>query len=103
MIFLRLWKPQINKLNMNAISVVSLYLTGELTLDEMYDYVDDKLSNYFSSTPGVAGIRVHGGNEVELHVILNQERLISSNLTVPEIIASISANNIKLPTGRLHA
>ncbi|HON43997.1 MAG TPA: efflux RND transporter permease subunit [Planctomycetota bacterium] len=93
--------PQINKLNMNAISVVSLYLTGELTLDEMYDYVDDKLSNYFSSTPGVAGIRVHGGNEVELHVILNQERLISSNLTVPEIIASISANNIKLPAGRL--
>lgn len=93
--------PTLTKINTNAISVVTLYLTGEQTIDDMYDYVDDQLSDYFSSIPGVAQIRIHGGNEVQLHVLLNPEKLTASNLTIPEIIAAIKNNNVKIPAGRL--
>ena len=73
--------PQLSKININAIPVVTLFLTGTRTLDEMYDYVDDKLSDQFSSIPGVGEVRIHGGNEDQLHM---QQRRPSSRM--PEMI-----------------
>jgi HAE1 family hydrophobic/amphiphilic exporter-1 len=93
--------PQLGKVNINAIPVVTLFVTGSKTLDELYDYVDDKLSDQFSSIPGVGAVRIHGGNEVQLHVVLNRQKLAASNLTVNNVINRITSNNIKLPAGRL--
>jgi len=93
--------PQLSKINVNAIPVVTLFLTGTRTLDEMYDYVDDKLSDQFSSIPGVGEVRVHGGNEVQLHIILDRDKMAAANLTVAEVIQRVAKNNIKLPVGRV--
>ncbi|MDD6337612.1 MAG: efflux RND transporter permease subunit [Lentisphaeria bacterium] len=93
--------PQLSKININAIPVVTLYLTGTRTLDEMYDYVDDKLSDVFSSIPGVGEVRIHGGNEVQLHIILNREKMAAANLTVAEVLQKVARNNVKLPVGRV--
>jgi len=93
--------PQLSKININAIPVVTLFLTGSRTLDEMYDYVDDKLSDQFSSIPGVGEVRIHGGNEVQLHIILNREKMAAANLTVAEVLQKVAKNNIKLPVGRV--
>jgi len=93
--------PQLSKININAIPVVTLYLTGTRSLDEMYDYVDDKLSDQFSSIPGVGEVRVHGGNEVQLHIVLNREKMAAANLTVAEVLQKVAKNNIKLPVGRV--
>ena len=93
--------PQLSKININAIPVVTLFLTGTRTLDEMYDYVDDKLSDQFSSIPGVGEVRIHGGNEVQLHIILNREKMAAANLTVAEVLQKVAKNNIKLPVGRV--
>ena len=93
--------PQLSKININAIPVVTLFLTGTRPLDEMYDYVDDKLSDQFSSIPGVGEVRVHGGNEVQLHIILNREKMAAANLTVAEVLQRVAKNNVKLPVGRV--
>ncbi len=93
--------PQLSKININAIPVVTLFLTGTRSLDEMYDYVDDKLSDQFSSIPGVGEVRIHGGNEVQLHIILNREKMAAANLTVAEVLQSVAKNNVKLPIGRI--
>ncbi len=93
--------PQLSKININAIPVVTLFLTGTRPLDEMYDYVDDKLSDQFSSIPGVGEVRIHGGNEVQLHIILNREKMSAANLTVAEVLQRVAKNNVKLPVGRV--
>ena len=93
--------PQLSKINVNAIPVVTLFLTGTRTLDEMYDYVDDRLSDQFSSIPGVGEVRIHGGNEVQLHIILNREKMAAANLTVAEVLQKVAKNNVKLPVGRV--
>ncbi|MFA5433025.1 MAG: efflux RND transporter permease subunit [Candidatus Paceibacterota bacterium] len=93
--------PKLSKININAVSVVTIYVTGNRTLDELYDYVDDQLSDQFSSVPGVGEVRIHGGNEVQLHVLLDRTKLAASNLTIGEIVNAIENNNIKLPAGRI--
>lgn len=93
--------PRLGKLSGNAVSVVTLYLCGDRTLDELYDYADDKLSDIFASIPGVGEVRLHGGNEVQLHVIPDRDKLAECNITVPELVAKLKKNHLKLPMGRL--
>jgi len=93
--------PQLSKINMNAVAVVTLFLTGTKTIDELYDYTDETLSDMFSSIPGVGEVRIHGGNEVQLHVTLNREKLAESNLTAAEVVSRIATSNIKLPAGHI--
>ncbi|WP_176011702.1 efflux RND transporter permease subunit [Victivallis sp. Marseille-Q1083] len=93
--------PSLTKVNINAVPVVTLFLTGDRSLDDLYDYVDDTLSDQFSSLPGVGEVRIHGGNEVQLHIVLNPEKLAAANLTIADIVNKLAANNAKVPAGRI--
>ena len=91
----------LQKISANALPVVTMYLTGKQSIDELYDYVDDKLAPRFSILPGVGEVRIHGGNKLEMQVELNRKKLAKANLTVGEVIARLSAANIKIPAGQI--
>ena len=93
--------PQLSKININAVPVVTLYLTGGRSVDELYHYADKTLSDRFASIPGVGEIRLHGGNEMQLHVLLDRKKLSAMNLTAAQIVAKIQENNLKLPAGHI--
>ena len=93
--------PVLQTINVNAMPVITMYLTGKQSLDELYDFVDDKLAPRFSNISGVGEVRIHGGNKLELHVELNREKLAKANLTVGEVIARLSSANIKIPAGQI--
>ncbi|MDD3155311.1 MAG: efflux RND transporter permease subunit, partial [Victivallaceae bacterium] len=93
--------PKLSKININAIAVVTMFLTGSQSVDELYDYADETLSDRFSSIRGVGEVRVHGGNEVQLHIILDRKKLAETNLTVAEVVSRINSANMKLPAGRV--
>lgn len=93
--------PILQKININALPVVTMFLTGKQTIDELYDYVDEKLAPRFANLPGVGEVRIHGGDKLELHIGLNRDKLAAANLTVGEVIARLSAANLKLPAGQI--
>ena len=49
--------PTLSKVNVNAIPVVTIFLTGTHSIDELYDYADETLAKQFSSIPGVGEVR----------------------------------------------
>ena len=91
----------LQKINVNAMPIITMYLTGKQSIDELYDYVDDKLASRFSVLPGVGEVRIHGGNKLEMHVELNRAKLAAANLTVGEVIARLSSANVKFPAGQI--
>lgn len=93
--------PRLSKLNVNTVPVATVFLCGERTLDELYDYADDTLSDAFASIPGVGEVRLHGGNEVQLHILPRRKKLAECGITVPELAALLKHNHLKLPIGRL--
>ena len=93
--------PRLSKLNVNTVPVATVFLCGKRTLDELYDYADDKLSDYFASIKGVGEVRLHGGNELQLHILPRREKLAQCNITVPELAEILKRNHLKLPMGRL--
>ena len=56
-------RPVIEKINVNSTSAVMLCLTGDATIDELYDYADNTLADRFSTVPGTAKVELIGGNK----------------------------------------
>ncbi len=93
--------PVLKKIDTNAISVVDLMLLGNTSLDELYDYADDKLSDMFATLPGVGEVQVAGGDELQLHIITNKEKMQSADLTIEDLVNNLAVNNVKIPAGRM--
>ena len=93
--------PTIRKIDNNATSVVRLFLTGDVSVDELYDYADYVLSNRFSSVPGVGEVRIFGADEMQLHVFIDRAKLSLANVTMDDVRNALAKNNLKSPVGRI--
>ncbi|MBQ9367601.1 MAG: efflux RND transporter permease subunit [Victivallales bacterium] len=94
-------RPVIEKIDINATSVVTLCLAGDATVEEMYDYVDNTLADKFSTVPGVGKVEIIGGNEREVHVELDREALAAAGLTSGDVVRALQQNVLSLPAGRV--
>ena len=93
--------PTIRKIDNNATSVVRLFLTGDVSVDELYDYADYVLSNRFSAVPGVGEVRIFGADEMQLHVFIDRAKLSLANVTMDDVRNALAKNNLKSPVGRI--
>ncbi len=94
-------EPTIRKIDTNATTVVQVFLVGDRTQDDLYDYADDVIADRFSSVPGVGEVRVYGANEMQVHVLLDREKLTAMNLSINDVISKLEANNVRKPLGRI--
>ena len=94
-------EPKILKYDVNALSVVTVALTGSLTLDELYDYADDKLKSRFSSLPGVASVELVGGMKREVIVEVDRQKLAARQLSLYAIAQAVGRENAKVPMGQV--
>lgn len=93
--------PIVAKYDPDAAPVVALMLTGDLPLDKLYDFADETLRVKFSSLSGVAGVRIAGGEPLELRITLDTEALTAAGLTVNEVLTKLRESNLRLPVGRI--
>ena len=93
--------PVIAQYDPDVIPVATLMLTGDLPLDRIYDYADETLLKKFSSLPGVAEVRIIGGEPLELRITLDTEKLTAAGLTVNEVLTKLRESNLRLPVGRI--
>lgn len=59
-------RATIRKIDTNATTVAQVFLVGDRTQDDLYDYADDVIADRFSSVPGVGEVRVYGANEMQI-------------------------------------
>ena len=94
-------RPVIQKININATSVANIFLTGDLPLDDLYDYADNTIADRFATVPGVGEVQVIGGNEREVWVELDREKLVAAGLTSYDVAAALQAGVLSIPGGNL--
>lgn len=94
-------EPTIRKIDTNATSVAQVFLVGDRTQDDLYDYADDIIADKFSSVPGVGEVRVYGANEMQIHILLDRAKLTAMNITVNDIVKKLQSNNVRKPIGRI--
>ncbi len=91
--------PQIFKLDLDRIEVVSLAVTSTRNLAELTQILEQELARRFDQIPGVGAIDIRGGVYREIRVELDRDRLRASGLTALDVQAALARENVTLPTG----
>ncbi|MBN1591399.1 MAG: efflux RND transporter permease subunit, partial [Pirellulales bacterium] len=93
--------PKIQKFDINATPIVNLALTGDVPMDELYDYADNTLSDQLTVISGVAEVQLIGGEEREVHVELDRDKLAARGLSSMTVVRAIQQAVRTIPSGRV--
>ena len=93
--------PKILKYDINAKPILQLALTGDLPVDDIYDYADNTLRDRLTVISGVADVTLIGGSKREVHVLLDRDRLAARGLTSMNVVETIQLGIRTIPAGRI--
>ena len=96
--------PQVAKVSADAEPIMFLYIaSAERDILGLTDYADRYLLDRFSSIPGVASVRLGGGQRYAMRVWLDRTALAARGLTVGDVESALRRENVELPAGRLES
>ena len=93
--------PKIQKFDVNATPIVTVALTGDATIDDLYDYADNTLRDRLTVLSGVADVQLIGGAEREIHVTLDRGKLAARGLSSMQVVEAIRQGVRTIPSGRV--
>jgi hydrophobic/amphiphilic exporter-1 (mainly G- bacteria), HAE1 family len=91
--------PQIFKLDLDRVEVVSLAATSTRGLEELTRLLENDVSRRFEQIPGVGAIELRGGIYREIRVELDRDRLKATGLTALDVHQALGSENVNLPGG----
>ncbi len=74
---------------------------GEEQLKALRRYADEQLKKEFESLEGVAAVKISGGLEDEVQILVDQEKLARLKLPIATVAQRLRAENVNLSGGRL--
>ena len=91
--------PIITKVDPDADPVVSLALSGSLSLQALTEVADKQIRRAIETVDGVGEVTISGGQAREIHVVLDVEKLNAHGLTVDRVRDAIVSENVEVPGG----
>ncbi len=95
-------KPEVTKID-NSATPVAFYSFSSKGLDSrsLRDLIDQKLKDRFSQIDGVASADVIGGDEREIQVQVDKDKLLSYGIGINDIQQAIVSSTLNVPAGKL--
>ncbi len=94
-------EPSLSQVSISDMPIMSLGVTANLSENELYELIDQKIQPAFSRLNGVAQVNLVGGQEREIRVNLDPDKLQGYGITAPVVQQIITASNLDFPTGNL--
>ncbi len=93
--------PKILKFDVNAKPIITMALTGDLPIVDLFDYADNDLKDQLTRIIGVADVQILGGAAREVHVLADRRKLESRGLTTMAIYKAVREGIRTVPAGRV--
>ena len=77
------------------------YNLDEDELKFLRRFADEQLKKDLESTPGVAAVKISGGLEDEVQVLIDQSKLSQLGLNIAQVVQVLNSENVNLSGGRL--
>lgn len=92
--------PMIMKLDMNSmpIAMFSFSVKGN-DLTQTKKYVEDTLKQSLESVDGVGSVNISGGNEREIQIVLDTNKMFGYNMSISQLVGAISTENNNISGG----
>lgn len=93
--------PTLSKFALDEIPVLRMGVTSNLASTEFYQFIKDRIQPRLSKIPGVGQITLVGGDEREIKVNLNAEKIHSYGLSILQVLEAVKSSNLDFPTGKI--
>ncbi|MCT4507685.1 MAG: efflux RND transporter permease subunit [Tepidibacter sp.] len=94
--------PMVLKIDPNAEAIVDLGVSSKMNLAKLQALVEDDLQSRFERIEGVASVDISGGEENEVSIKVDQEKLSGYKLSLSQIKNILRAENLNLPGGNVN-
>ena len=94
-------EPTVTKLDLGALPILQLALSGDAEPQELARYAEDVLKPELERIRGVGSVELLGLRERQINVEVDLEALRSYSLTVDDLTRALGTQNVDLPGGRL--
>ncbi len=95
--------PFINRFNSEELPVLRLSASANLSPTEMYDLVDQQIKPILSNVYGVGSITLIGGNQREIQINMNRDRLQAYKISQMQVYQAIANSNMSFPVGNVES
>lgn len=93
--------PSLVKFSMADLPIMTIAATANMDEVEFFDLLDKKIQPTLARVEGVAQVNLIGGEEREIQVNINQQKMEGFGLSIPEIRQMVMASNLDFPTGNV--
>jgi len=95
-------KPRVIKFDPSLMPIMFITVTSDKAIKDLRYIVEKKIADEIRKVDGVAGVVVRGGDEREVSIVLDPQKLSFYRLTVQQVISAIQQENIELPIGDIY-
>lgn len=95
--------PVMSKVSPNDLPIISLSATSDLAETKFYQKMKDDFLPQLQQLKGVAEITLLGGEEREIQVKIDQEKLKYYKLSILQVVEAINRSGIDLPVGKVQS
>ena len=98
-----IFSPVMSKVSPNDLPIMSISATSDLTATEFYQKMTDDYLPQIQQLKGVAEITILGGEEREIQVKVDQEKLRLYKLSLLQVVEAINRSGLDLPAGKIES
>jgi hydrophobe/amphiphile efflux-1 (HAE1) family protein len=93
--------PMVTKLSVSDLPIMNIGTTASMSSTEFYDLLKYTVQPELARLKGVGEISIIGGNEREIRVNLDPQKLEAYNLSSLQVLQAIQSSNLEFPTGKI--
>ncbi|PVH26876.1 efflux RND transporter permease subunit [Sphingobacterium corticibacter] len=94
-------RPQVNKVNLEETPVIKAGITANMAPRNLYDLMDNQLRPILQNVAGVGQVNIIGGDEREIQININQDKLLAYGLSISQITQAVNNANLSFPAGSI--
>ncbi|MFN8415500.1 MAG: efflux RND transporter permease subunit [Cytophagaceae bacterium] len=95
--------PVVRRVNLDEIPVLKISATSNVSQTELYDLIDQQVKPLLQNVEGVGTVNIIGGNEREIQINLDNDKLQAYGITSSQISQIISNSNSSYPAGSVES
>lgn len=93
--------PAIMKIDVSELPIMNIGVTSDMAETDFYDFVKNDIKPAMERIPGVASIQLSGGNEREIQVNIDRDKMEAYGLSVLQISQALISSNMEFPAGKI--
>lgn len=93
--------PVMSKVSPNDLPIMSISATSDLPATEFYQKMKDEYLPQIQQIKGVAELTILGGEEREIQVKVNQDKLKLYKISLYQVVEAINRSGLDLPAGKV--